>query len=69
MKAIFYNYQTEVGDREDIFESEIKVIPCKGTKIAFPWDEEIYFSEVVRICHCFNLNGEFTHIDIELDTF
>jgi hypothetical protein len=69
MKAIFFNYQTEDESRENIFESEIEVIPQVGVEVKFHLDGGIHYAEVVCICHCFNLNSEFTHIDIELDTF
>ncbi len=69
MKAIFFNYQTEDENRENIFESEIEIIPQIGVEVAFPFDGSIHYAKVVCVCHCFNLNSEFTHIDIELDTF
>ena len=69
MKAIFFNYQTEDESRENIFESEIEVIPQIGDGVEFPYDGSIYYTKVVCVCHCFNLNSEFTHIDIELDMF
>ena len=69
MKAIFYNYETEGERRQNIFESEIEVIPQIGDGVEFLFDGSICYSQVVSVCHCFNLNSEFTHIDIELDTF
>lgn len=69
MKVIFYNYQTNDERREDIFETEINIIPKKGDEIAFPFDGSIHFSSVVSICHCFGLDGKFSHIDIELAYF
>jgi len=69
MKAIFYNYQSEDENRENIFETKIDIIPKKGDGISFPWDGSIHFANVISIDHCFDLNAKFTHIDIELDTF
>lgn len=69
MKAIFYNYQTDDERRCDILETEINIIPKKDDEIAFPFDGYIHFSSVVSICHCFGLDGKFSHIDIELADF
>jgi hypothetical protein len=69
MKAIFYNYQTDDERRENIFETEINVIPNIGSGITFPFNGDIHFASVVSIDHCFGLDAKFSHIDIELDTF
>lgn len=69
MKAIFYNYQTENEERGDIFTTDIELIPLKNDVIALPWGDNLHYPIVVEICHCFNLKGEFTHIDIEVSNF
>tara|TARA_Y100000310_G_scaffold330400_1_gene401959 strand:- start:984 stop:1196 length:213 start_codon:yes stop_codon:yes gene_type:complete len=70
MKAIFYNYQNKLHTRDEILVTEINIIPLKGDIIEFPYNYEgINYSTVTEICHCFNLKGEFTHIDIEIEDF
>lgn len=69
MKAKFYNYQTDDGNRGDIFETEIEFIPLINYGVSFPYNNRIYYSEIKAIEYCFDLDGKFTHIDIELDEF
>ena len=69
MKARFFNYQNVDKLRDNLFETEIEIIPQKGDEIAFPFEGLIHHSVVVGICHCFGLDAKFSHIDIELDDF
>ncbi len=69
MKAKFYNYQNKDEDRDDLFESEIDVIPLEGSHVCFHYNNDIHISKVVSILHCFGSDSKFNHIDIELDNF
>lgn len=70
MKAKFYFLDTENrSERVDIFESDIPVIPKKKNGVWFPFMGGLYWSHVISIDYCFDMESKFSYIDIELDSF